>query len=210
MKLYILPGSLNSRKPLAVIHHLDLPVEIVPATVAELHAPAFRAINPNGMAPALVDGEVKLWESNAIGVYLSECTSDMSLFPQSSTLRFDILRWLNWEAIHFNGAIGTMSFETVAKPQNNLGETDTAVVARAEQAFYRFAPVLDAHLADRKYVVGEALTDAHFAVASCEPYRDRLPVSFAAYPNILRFYDRIADLPAWQKALGKAPIAQAA
>lgn len=210
MKLYILPGSLNSRKPLAVIHHLDLPVEIVPATVAELRDPAFRAINPNGMAPALVDGEVKLWESNAIGIYLSECTSDTSLFPRNATLRFDILRWLYWEAIHLNGAIGTMFFETVAKPQNNLGETDTAAVARASLAFHRFAPVLDAHLADRKYVVGEALTYADFAVASCEPYRDRLPVSLAAYPNILRFYDRIADLPAWQKATGRVAVAQAA
>jgi glutathione S-transferase len=210
MKLYVLPGSLNSRKPLAVIHHLDLPVEIVPVTVAELHAPAFRAINPNAMAPALVDGAVKLWESNAIGVYLSECTDDMSLFPRNATQRLDILRWLYWEAIHFNGAIGTMVFETVVKLLNDLGETDMPAVARAERDFHRFAPVLDAHLADRKYVVGDTLTYADFAVASCEPYRDRLPVSFAAYPNILRFYDRIADLPAWRKATGRAPIAQAA
>jgi len=210
MKLYVLPGSLTSRKPLAVIHHLDLPVEIVEVSPGEVRAPAYRAINPNGMAPTLVDGEMILWESNAIGVYLAESTADKSLFPPTMRARIDILRWLSWEAIHFNGALGALFFEIAVKPAIGLGAPDPAVVARAEQGFERFAPVLEAHLADRMFMVGDSITYADYAIASCEPYRDRLPVDFSGYPAIRRHFDRVAAMPAWQKALGKAPVREAA
>ncbi|GAA0302259.1 glutathione S-transferase family protein [Sphingomonas oligophenolica] len=210
MKLYILPGSLTSRKPLAVIHHLGLPVELIEVSGAEAQSPAYRAINPNGMAPTLVDGEMTLWESNAIGVYLAESTSDKSLFPPGMRARIEILRWLYWEAIHFNGALGTLFFEIAVKPAIGRGAADPAVVERAEQGFHRFAPVLEAHLADRMFMVGETITYADYAVASCEPYRDRLPVDFANYPAIQRHFDRVAAMPAWHKALGKAPVREAA
>ena len=59
MKLYALPGSLNSRKLLALIHHLDLPVEIVAMTVEQVQSDEYAAINPNRLAPTLVDGHIE-------------------------------------------------------------------------------------------------------------------------------------------------------
>jgi glutathione S-transferase len=121
-----------------------------------------------------------------------------------------MLRWLHWEGIHFNKALGTIFFEAVVRPQMGWGATNQPPVDDALQQVGRHLSVLDGHLADRPYILGDCLSFADFAVASAEPYRDRLPIDFDRFPNVQRFYDRIAGLPAWQKALGRVPVAAAA
>lgn len=207
MKLYTLPGSLNSRKVLALIHHLDLPVEIVAMTVEQVQSDDFGAINPNRLAPTLVDGDFVLWESNAIGIYLAH---DSALVPTGLQARMDMLRWLHWEGIHFNKALGTIFFEAVVRPQLGWGAPNQPLVDDALQQAGRFLPVLDSHLRHRSFILGDCLSFADFAIASAEPYRDRLPIDFDRFPNVQRFYDRIAELAAWQKAIGKVPVAVAA
>ena len=46
-------------------------VEVQPRT-EQADSPEFRAVNPNGRVPALVDGDTVLWESMAINLYLAE------------------------------------------------------------------------------------------------------------------------------------------
>lgn len=207
MKLYALPKSLNSRKLLALIHHLDLPVEIVAMTVDEVQSDGFAAINPNRLAPALVDGDLTLWESNAIGVHLARGSA---MLPGDPRAQADALRWLLWEGIHFNKALGTIFFEAVVRPQLGWGATNQPLVDDALQQAEKYLAVLDAHLRDRPFVLGDALSFVDFAIASAEPYRDRIPLDFDRFAHVQRHYDFIADLPAWQRALGKMPAAVAA
>ena len=207
VKLYALTKSLNSRKVLALIHHLDLPVEIHAMTVEQVQSDAYAAINPNRLAPTLVDGDFVLWESNAIGVYLAEGSA---MLPIGRRERVDMARWLLWEGVHYNKALGTIFFESVVRPQLGWGETNQPLVDDALVQAARLLPVLDAHLATRAFMLGDTLSFADFAIASAEPYRDAMPIDFDAYPNVQRFYDTIALLPAWQKALGTPRMAVAA
>ena len=207
MKLYALPGSLNSRKLLALIHHLDLPVEISAMTVEQVQSDEYAEINPNRLAPTLVDGDFTLWESNAIGVYLAH---DTLMFPTGLGPRADALRWLYWEGVHYNKALGTIFFESVVRSQLGWGEANQPLVDDALVQAGRYLAVLDAHLADRPFMLGDRLSFVDFAVASAAPYRARMPIDFDRFPQVQRFYDGIARLPAWQKALGKAPVAVAA
>jgi len=207
MKLYALIKSMNSRKVLALIHHLDLPVEIDAMSVEQVQSDAYAAINPNRLAPTLVDGDVVLWESNAIGLYLAEGSA---MLPTGHRQRADMMRWLLWEGVHYNRALGTIFFEAVVRPQFGWGPTNQALVDDALVQAARLLPVLDAHLATRQFMLGDRLSFVDFAIASAEPYRDALPIDFDAYPNLQRFYDTIALLPAWQKALGKPLMAVAA
>lgn len=207
MKLYALIKSMNSRKVLALIHHLGLPVDIVDLSVEQVQSDDYATINPNRLAPALVDGDFVLWESSAIGLYLAEGSA---LIPTERRSRIDMLRWLQWEGVHYNRALGTIFFESTVRPMLGWGETNQALVDDALLQTRRLLPVLEAHLAAREFMMGDRLSFADFAIASAEPYRDALPIDFDAYPNLQRFYDTIAVLPAWQKALGKAPVAIAA
>jgi len=79
------------------------------------------AINPNGSVPTLVDGELVLWESNAIMQYLADKVPDSGLFPQNPQLRADVARWQFWELAHFNRAFGTLAFEEWARRTGRLG-----------------------------------------------------------------------------------------
>ncbi len=74
MLLHTFAITPNNRKVVAFIKHFDLPVEIHQVNFAkkETSTDEFRALNPMGKVPVLVDGDFSLWESNAILSYLAQ------------------------------------------------------------------------------------------------------------------------------------------
>ena len=73
MKLYDFAPSPNCRKVRAVAYELGIELEHVPVDLlaGETRLPQFVAKNPNGRVPLLEDGDLLLWESNAITGYLA-------------------------------------------------------------------------------------------------------------------------------------------
>jgi glutathione S-transferase len=67
MKLYS-SEVLNPRKACAVATYPNAPVDYVDVDIAEggTSSPGFLAVNPNGNVPVLIDGDLTLWESDAI------------------------------------------------------------------------------------------------------------------------------------------------
>ncbi len=207
MKLYILPASPNSRKVLAVVHHLGLTPEIASLDLAagDLAKPEFLALNPNGMVPVLVDGPVRLWESNAINQYLVEKAGGSSLFPRDLQIRADIVRWQFWEQAHFNKAFGTLVSESVIKPKLGLGEASIGLVEFCLRETGRFAKVLEAHLRGRSTLVGDDISLADYAMVCLENYRGATPFDWSPFPDINRYFDAIRDTEAWTRATSLQP-----
>jgi glutathione S-transferase len=199
MILHTVPGSPSTRKVEAVILHLGLEVEIRHHNLysGELRRPDYLAINPNAKVPTLVDGDFTLWESAAIMQYLADKAGDNSLFPRNARTRADITRWQCWAGLYFNSALGTLAFETVAKPKNNAGPPDTALVEQAHATLSRFAPVLDAHMDGRKYLVDDQLTLADYSMAALEPYVNLVPFNFTPYRHIHTYFDRMRQSEHW-------------
>jgi glutathione S-transferase len=205
MKLYTFMGSPNGRKVEAVIDHLGLDVEIEYRDFfgGELRSPDFVAINPNAMVPTLVDGAFTLWESNAIMQYLADKGGSDELFPRDIQKRADIARWQFWEVAHFNNAFGTLAFETVVKPKYNIGETNHALVEIARTEIARFAPVLDRVLEGRRYLVGDRITIADYAVIKLESYRSGVPFDWSPLRNLNAYFDRVAASDHWARTAVK-------
>jgi hypothetical protein len=66
LKLYY-STNLNPRVAVAVARHLKSPVEFVRASPRDpRYEQAFRPINPNTLAPVLVEGDRSYWETDAI------------------------------------------------------------------------------------------------------------------------------------------------
>jgi glutathione S-transferase len=143
MKLYHFPISPNSRRVWAVINHLGLNCELVTVDLSkgEQLKPSFVAINPNHMIPTFVDDHVVLWESHAIMTYLCDVTPGQDLLPAEPVARADVMRWLFWNASHWNPTCGIFVFERLVKPALKLGETDPSKIADGEERFQRFGSV---------------------------------------------------------------------
>ncbi|MBE9102690.1 glutathione S-transferase family protein [Vacuolonema iberomarrocanum] len=200
MKLYYFPPSPNTSKVHAVALHLQLPLELqfVDISKGESHTPEFLKLNPTGRTPVLQDGDFILWESTAIMLYLASQVSN-ALWPDDIKTRADILRWQSWQLAHWYQACQTLSYENYVKGLLQQGEPDPQMIKRANEQFHQEAIVLNQHLAERDYLVGDTLTLADFSVASDLTYAELGQFPLEPYPHIRAWYARIEQLPAWKK-----------
>jgi glutathione S-transferase len=206
MKLHCFPPSPNTFKVLAAAKHMGVPLdlEIIDLTKGQQRTDAFLAINPTGRTPVLVDGDLKLWESNAILQYLGSKTKT-PLWPDDAKSRADIARWQSWQLAHWQAGVAPMIVERLVKPLVlKAGQPpDEAVLAKATEAFHREAPVLDRRLADHPYLVNDTLTLADFSVAAPLIYAQQAQMPLEGYGNIRRWFEKLSELPAWRETLPK-------
>jgi glutathione S-transferase len=198
--LYATPLSANGRKALAVSQHLELTPQVVLINVyrGEGRAAEYLAVNPQGKVPSLVDGNLMLWESNAILQYLAEAHGDYRLWSRDPRRRADLSRWLFWEAAHWQPTLGDVLRPVVAQ---KLGLTPGAPPAHADYenpTFRSLAQLLDGQLASGRFIGGDELTLPDFAIAAMMTYARVAAFPFDVYTNIARWFARIEALPAWQ------------
>jgi glutathione S-transferase len=198
MKLYWY-DTVNPRKVCAVAKYLQSPIEYVYANIGrgEHKTPEYLAMNPNGKVPTLVDGARVLWEADAIMCHLA-ARADSELWPQDDR-QIDVLRWLSWDLAHFYRAGGTLYFEHIIKPRFGLGDTDPVAVSQATDEWLRLAAILDSHLHDRHWLVGDSITIADFAVAAFLPYAKRAHIPMDDFPAICRWHGRLIEIDAWRE-----------
>jgi len=88
-------GAPNPTKIALFLEEAGLPYEPIPVDTrkGEQHKPEFLAVNPNAKVPAIVDGDVTVFDSNAILLYLAEKTGKF-LPPKGDKARGELLSWL--------------------------------------------------------------------------------------------------------------------
>jgi glutathione S-transferase len=203
MKLYF-AETINSYKTCALARHLGLDIDFrrVDLAKGEQRSPEFLAINPNGKTPVLVDGDHTLWESNAILCYLA-MKAQSDLWPRDER-QVDIIKWFNWSADHFCRFSGDLYFEHVIRAQFGLGDPNPDVVEEATGYVRKYGRILDDHLAQRRYLLGDLLTVADFAVATTLPYAREAKIPLDEFPAVRRWHNRLMELPAWQSPFTSA------
>jgi len=212
MKLYGFPPSPRTWAARAVSAQLGIPLELVTVdlTKGQQHTPDYRAINPTGRTPTLIDGDFSLWETTAIMHYLAG-QKPTTLWPDDPRVRADIVRWQSWTLAHWEKeTCAPLLFEHIVKQILGLGPPDEATVKRALDNFARDAKVLEAHLARQPYLVGHSLTLADFSVAAPLMYAERAHIPLADYPMLRAWLGRVAALPCWKATAPQAPAATAA
>ncbi|MHB1303813.1 MAG: glutathione S-transferase family protein [Acidiphilium sp.] len=140
-------NSVNVQKVLWCCDELGIPFERIDAGMAfgQVDTPAYRAMNPNGRVPTLVDGDVVLWESNAIMRYLALRHGETPLYPAGAAPRARVERWLDWTLSVVQPAERPLFWGMVrtAPAQRDMAEIRAAATASA--AAWR---IFDDHLAD--------------------------------------------------------------
>jgi glutathione S-transferase len=197
MKIYWIQAQ-APRRVLALVKHLGLQADCVELNLmaGELKTPEYVRLNPNMKTPTLVDGDTVLWESAAIMAYLCiKAESDM--WPAHNPAeQVELLRWLSWADCHWSPAVAPYYFEHIVKTTFGIGMPDREALTSKTENIKRYAKVLDAHLADKQYVACGRLTIADFHLASMAAYWREAEMPLEA-PNIVRWLDRLMQLPAW-------------
>jgi glutathione S-transferase len=197
MKLYY-SHNLNPRVAVAVALYLRSPVEFIRASPRNGSATeeAFRSINPNALVPVLVEGQARIWETDAIACRLSSVAGS-DFWPTGEAMP-ELIMWLSWSAHHFTEAGSAFYFENIIRPKY-LGEpADQTILARAGENFHRFARVLDEILASRDWLMQERMTFADFRVATVLPFAEAAALPIANYGNICSWQDRLNLVDAWR------------
>jgi glutathione S-transferase len=96
-------------------------------------------------------------------------------------------------------------FEGCAWPR----PTRPSFIARGEQNFSRFAAVLNDSLKGKTWVLGNRLTLADFSIGGLLPTAERLELPLGRFPEICRWYEGLASLPAWREPLAARDAALA-
>jgi glutathione S-transferase len=203
INLHVFPPSPRAFKVLAAAAHLGLEhtVRLVDLTKGEQNTPEFLALNPNGRMPVLEEDGFVLWESNAILQYLAAKKPDSGLLPTEVRGRADVMRWQCWDLAHWDPACATMIFENLVKKLLEIGEPDPAELAKGQERFKAVAQVLDAHLKDRKYIMGDTVTVADFSIGAPLNLAQAAGIPVDQYPNIRRWHATLMELPAWRQVL---------
>jgi glutathione S-transferase len=83
-------------------------------------------------------------------------------------------------------------------------DIDQAAIARGNEQFHRAATVLDGHLKGRKYITGDALTLADFAIGAPLNYAGEGCFPLEPYGEIRRWHAGLMALPAWQQTMAQS------
>lgn len=146
IRLYGLPWSRASRC-LWMLEEVGAPYESVPVT--DTRSAEFLALNPNGRMPVLVDGEVVLWESLAINLYLAKrFATDLS--PKSLAEEGHALKWSFWAQSEMEGPLNAIASLEAVPPEwcaSTLGALEAGLRADGQLVSGRFT-VADLNVAN--------------------------------------------------------------
>jgi glutathione S-transferase len=191
LKLYDFPLSGNCYKIRLLLSMLGLPYqrETIDSTSGETQTAEFKQLNPRGQIPVLIDGDVRLWDSMAILVYLARRYGDEQWLPADALGEARVMQWL---AVSENELLYGLARARITvlfdKPFD------------LEQCHREARPGLEAM--ERRLGEGDWLASDHATIAeiACYPYvalAHQGQVSLEPYPQVQAWLKRVEALEGW-------------
>jgi glutathione S-transferase len=192
MKLYEFAPT-RSIRARWVLQELGVEFEAVSVDLpaGEQRDDAFLAINPAGKVPALVDGDVVLTESVAIAVYLAEKYPDKGFLSADPCARAQAMRWLLFTATELEQPLWRIVKHTRLYPED---KRLPAEITLAREDFAAMAKVLDKHMEEREFVVGDTVSVADFVLAYTLDWAQILGL-LEGLPRLEGYMERMYDRP---------------
>ena len=201
MRLYDYAASANCYKVRLLLAQLEIPYEKVSLDIfdGDTLTDAFARMNPAKTTPVLELGPDRhLTESNAILAYLAEGTD---LMPGDRFERAQVLRWLLFEQADVVATMGGLRFRLIT---GRLSPGDPEAQRRHAGAHDALA-VLDAHLADRAFLVADRYTVADIAIYAYTHVAHEAGVDTSVFPAFEAWLQRIETQPRYMNDLEPYP-----
>ena len=210
MQLYYIQGS-ASMAPHIVLEELGLPyaLTLVDQAGGELDTPAFRALNPNGHVPVLVDGDLVLIETAAICLHLADQQPQSGLLPPlGSRERAMAYKWVSWLATTVQPTLIAYFYP------HRFADTEDAIAQvkrQAERKVVKLLEQIDAQLASHSHpwLLGpdHSLVDG-YAMMLCRWTRNFASRPARDFPHIAPWLQRVLARPAVGRVFAKQGLQQ--
>jgi len=205
--LYYMPGS-AAMAPHGALEEAGVDYELKRVEREDGHSPVeYLAVNPLGRIPALVDGDLVLWESAAVCLYIADRYPEAALLPPpGSPERAIAERWL----VYLTNTVQA-TFLLYAYPARILGEADAAAAEALTTGAGRNLDAsfdhLDGLLGEGPFVLGETFSVADLYLHMVTRWCRRLPRKAWSLPNLGPHYARVSERPSVVRMLEREGIA---
>ena len=150
-------------------------------------------LNAMGEAPVMVDGETKLTQSGVIQMYVTEKSGKFG--GASADEAREVMRWVFWDNHKLSSQAGMTRFLMNFLPEEKRPQPVIEFMQGRLKSAYA---TLDAHLAQRDWIVGRDVTNADLSCCGYLYYPEPFGFDRADWPHIDAWLDRIAGLPGWK------------
>lgn len=193
-------NSNNVKKVLWCLGEIELPYDHVDAGGAfgVVDTPAFAALNPNRLVPVLEDGDLVIWESNAIVRYLAAAYSEGLLYPTDPAVRALGDRWMDWCSTTLAPVFRTVFWGLIRTPPD---KQDHAAIAAAAAQVADLMAIIDGELAVRRHLGGDDFTMGDIPLGCFVHVWLQLPVDRPSLPALERWHGELAARPAFRKEI---------
>ena len=192
-------NSFNVRKVLWLCDEIGLPFEREDygRGFRPTNTPEFLKLNPLGQVPCVIDDGLVMRESHAIVRYLAAKHGAAALYPEDLGQRQQIEAWMDWVAYDVTHSMrgAFLGGQLKEPPWNNEW-----FVAQGRKDLTRQMRLVDAHLATTgPYMLGKDFTLADIPMGLVVNHWFSLAdLERPAYPALARYYDRLAERPAYR------------
>jgi glutathione S-transferase len=192
-------GNERSRaiRCLWMLEEVGKPYQLVDKSLRadDLHSAEYLRLNPNARIPTLVDGDLVLWESMAINLYLAQ-KYDRPMHCASAEVLGLAAQWSFWAMLEIEHLLLDLLNHRAVLPEF---ARDLSAVERDELLLKKPLSVLDSSLAGRFHLAGDGFTVADLNVAGILVWGKIARLDLSAYPDLAAWLDRCLARPAYAR-----------
>ena len=198
IKLYGIPRSRTARC-IWMLEELELPYELVPVSfMGDSRKPDYMKINPNGHIPALQDGDLTLFESLAINLYLAR-KYDKGLWPKTIEGEAKAYQWSIWTMTELEEPLLTVLMNRMLLPE---GQRDARKADDAAKRVQTPVNVLEGALTG-DFLGGKDFTVTDLNVASVLSWATLARLDLSDAPKTTAWLGRCTARPGWARTASK-------
>ena len=193
-------NSSNVMKVIWLLEEMKLPYERkdVGGKFGGNDTAEYRAMNPNGVVPTLVEDDFVLWESNAILRYLAAShEAGTPFWPRDLRARANVDRWMDWLQTTLGPSMTPVFWGLVRTPPE---QRDMAAINKAAARLGDLYGILDAVLAKSDYIGGPDLTLCDMAIGvNAHRWFSFKGIEKPEQPHLRAWYDRLLARPEYKQ-----------
>ncbi|HWD60780.1 MAG TPA: glutathione S-transferase family protein [Stellaceae bacterium] len=158
--------------------------------------PEYLKLNPNGLVPTVIDGDLVMWESNTVCRYL--CTTHPNgerLYPKDPAARTHVERWMDWQLSVVGGPMGALLQGLIRSTPETR---DVAAIEAARRRAITAWEIVDDALAGQPYLGGQTLSLAEMTLGTHIYRWFNYAIERPDMKNLRAWYDRCAARPGFK------------